>query len=85
MRELKNVDPRIVTAFPGGDDNTLTLRLLIKKGNAELAFSLFSDKKNYIARDIITLATYFIIENDEKNFIDFLKHATTKQLYQELS
>lgn len=65
LRELKNVDPRIVTAFPGGDDNTLTLRLLFKKGNADLAFSLWNDKKNYIARDIITLATYFIFENDE--------------------
>lgn len=72
LRELKNVDPRIITAFPGGDDNTLTLRLLLKKGSVELAFSLWSDKKNYIARDLISLATYFIFENDEQNFRTFL-------------
>lgn len=85
LRELKNVDPRLVTAYPGGDDNTLTLRLLFKYGNADIAFQLWNDRKNFIARDLITLVQYFTAEDDEKNLLQFLRADATQQLYQELT
>eukprot|EP00347_Sterkiella_histriomuscorum_P007709 403347865 len=85
LRELKNIDSRYFSTFPGGDDNTLTLRLLFKNNQVDLAYQQWHDKKNYVARDLIILCQYFIYENDQVNFPQFLRQDTTRYLYQDLS
>jgi hypothetical protein len=55
--------------------------MLFRKGFSDLAFTLWSKRRNFIGRDLITLVQDFILENEELNLERLLSSSESMALY----
>lgn len=77
LRELKPIDSRYITVFPGGDDNTLTLRLLAKMNDQEHLWNYWKIKKLFNTRDLLNMVKFFYNETDDQNLLNLLSTWTS--------